>query len=70
MKLSEKIFGTHSSRELKRIMPLVERDDAWKPTGQALMVMEELLRDWQRERRWMICFRRHSLRCVRLPSVC
>ena len=22
MKLSEKIFGTHSSRELKRIMPL------------------------------------------------
>ena len=24
---------------------LVERDDAWKPTGQALMVMEELLRE-------------------------
>ena len=25
MKLSEKIFGTHSSRELKRIMPLVDK---------------------------------------------
>ena len=25
MKLCEKIFGTHSSRELKRIMPLVDK---------------------------------------------
>lgn len=76
MKLSEKIFGTHSSRELKRIMPLVDKIEELRPTMQA-MTDEELKdqtrssrRDWQRERRWMICFRRHSLRCVRLPSVC
>ena len=41
MKLSEKIFGTHSSRELKRIMPLVDQIEALRPTMQA-MTDEEL----------------------------
>ena len=41
MKLSEKIFGTHSSRELKRIMPLVDKIEELRPTMQA-MTDEEL----------------------------
>ncbi len=32
MKLVEKIFGTHSARELKRIMPLVDKIEALRPT--------------------------------------
>ena len=36
MKVVEKIFGTHSSRELKRIMPLVDKIEALRPTMQAL----------------------------------
>ncbi|MBO7357890.1 MAG: preprotein translocase subunit SecA [Lachnospiraceae bacterium] len=31
MKLIDKVFGTHSERELKRIMPLVDAIDALKP---------------------------------------
>ena len=36
MKVFEKIFGTHSSRELKRIMPLVDKIEALRPSMQAL----------------------------------
>ena len=36
MTLAEKIFGTHSSRELKRIEPLVDKIEALRPTMQAL----------------------------------
>ena len=36
MSVIEKIFGTHSSRELKRIEPLVDKIDALRPTMQAL----------------------------------
>ncbi|MBQ4537147.1 MAG: preprotein translocase subunit SecA, partial [Lachnospiraceae bacterium] len=36
MKLMEKIFGTHSERELKRIIPLVDKIEALRPTMQAL----------------------------------
>ena len=32
MKVVEKIFGTHSSRELKRIMPLVDKIEALRPS--------------------------------------
>ncbi len=32
----EKIFGTHSDRELKRIYPIVDKIDALRPTMQAL----------------------------------
>ncbi len=36
MKLIEKIFGTHSERELKMIMPLVDKIEALRPQMQAL----------------------------------
>ncbi len=36
MKVVEKIFGTHSTRELKRIMPLVDKIEELRPTMQAL----------------------------------
>ena len=36
MKFVEKVFGTHSSRELKRIMPLVKKIEDLRPTMQAL----------------------------------
>ena len=36
MSVIEKIFGTHSSRELKRIDPLVDKIEALRPTMQAL----------------------------------
>ena len=47
MKLSEKIFGTHSSRELKRIMPLVDKIDELRPTMQAMT--DEELKDQTRK---------------------
>ena len=36
MNIFEKIFGTHSERELKRILPLVDKIEALRPTMQAL----------------------------------
>ncbi|MDO4632777.1 MAG: preprotein translocase subunit SecA [Eubacteriales bacterium] len=36
MGIIEKIFGTHSERELKRIIPLVDKIDALRPQMQAL----------------------------------
>ncbi len=36
MKVIDKIFGTHSSRELKRIMPLVDKIEELRPSMQAL----------------------------------
>ncbi|MBO5336190.1 MAG: preprotein translocase subunit SecA [Lachnospiraceae bacterium] len=36
MKAFEKIFGTHSSRELKRIMPMVDKIEELRPSMQAL----------------------------------
>ena len=36
MNLIEKVFGTHSQRELRRIMPLVEKIESLRPTMQAL----------------------------------
>ena len=47
MKLSEKIFGTHSSRELKRIMPLVDKIEELRPTMQAMT--DEELKDQTRK---------------------
>ena len=47
MKLIEKIFGTHSSRELKRIMPLVKKIEDLRPSMQALT--DEQLKDKTRE---------------------
>ena len=36
MKLADKLFGTHSQRELKRIMPLVDRIEALRDTMMSL----------------------------------
>ena len=36
MSVIEKIFGTHSYRELKRIEPLVDKIEALRPAMQAL----------------------------------
>ena len=36
VKVIDKIFGTHSERELKRIMPLVDKIEELRPTMQAL----------------------------------
>ena len=47
MKLVEKIFGTHSSREVKRILPLVDQIEELRPTMQALSDSE--LRDKTKE---------------------
>jgi preprotein translocase subunit SecA len=47
MKLVEKIFGTHSSREVKRILPLVDRIEELRPAMQALS--DSQLRDKTRE---------------------
>ena len=47
MKLSEKIFGTHSTRELKRIMPLVDKIEELRPTMQAMT--DEELKDQTRK---------------------
>ena len=47
MKLTEKIFGTHSQRELKRIYPIVDKIEALRPTMQNMT--EEELRDQTRK---------------------
>ena len=36
MKLIEKIFGTHSERELKRIAPIVDKIESLRPQMQAM----------------------------------
>ena len=36
MKIVDKVFGTHSQRELKRIMPIIDQIEALKPTMEAL----------------------------------
>lgn len=56
----EKIFGTHSERELKRIKPLVDKIEALRPQMQQLSDEElqaktpEFKNVWKRAKRWMI----------------
>lgn len=47
MSVFSKVFGTHSQREVKRIMPLVEKTEALRPEMQKLT--DEELRDKTRE---------------------
>ena len=47
MNLIQKVFGTHSEREVKLIMPLVKKIESLRPTMQALS--DEELRDKTRE---------------------
>ena len=47
MNLVEKVFGTHSDRELKLIYPIVKKIESLRPTMQALS--DEELRDQTRK---------------------
>ena len=47
MNLIEKMFGTHSDRELKRILPIVDKIESLRPSMQVLS--DEELRDKTRE---------------------
>ena len=72
MNVFQKMFGTHSEREVKRIMPLVEKIEKLRPTMIELSDEElrgktaEYKKDWQKERLWMTCFLRHTLPFVNL----
>ena len=64
MNLFEKVFGTHSERELKLIYPIVDKIVAMRPEMMALT--DEQLRD--RTRIFTIFFQRHSQRSARRPD--
>lgn len=75
MNVIQKLFGTHSDRELKRIMPLVEKIESLRPTMAGILQMKSCgarpkstRSAWQKGRLWMICFRRHLPLSVRQPS--
>ena len=68
MGIIEKIFGTHSEHELKRIYPIVDHIDALEPEMQKLS--DEELKEktkelegvaLQKERHWTIFFRKRLL---------
>lgn len=65
MGLIQKVFGTHSQHELKRIYPIVDHIEALEPEMQKLSdeelrdKQENIKKDTQRERRLMIFCRRH-----------
>ena len=64
MNIIEKVFGTHSERELKLIYPIVDKIESMRPEMQKLS--DEELRDktrifkerLARERLWMTFFRK------------
>ena len=63
MSMFQKVFGTHSEREVKRIKPLVDKIEALRPTMQALS--DEDLRNKTTELPWMTCFRKPMRLSVR-----
>lgn len=75
MNMFSKVFGTRSQREVKRIMPLVEKIESLRPDMQKLSdeelrgKQENLRNVLKRERHWMICFLRHLRLYVKLASV-
>ena len=83
MKAIEKIFGTHSERELKRIYPLIDKIESYRPAMQELTdeqlkseaLLKELTansskRDLLMVRHWTICFRKHMQPFVRQRREC
>ena len=60
MNFVEKVFGTHSDRELKYIYPIVDKIEKMRPTMQAMSASH-------RGRLWMIFCRRHSQPSGRQP---
>lgn len=75
MNMFSKVFGTRSQREVKRIMPLVEKIESLRPDMQKLSdeelrgKQENLRNVLKRERHWMICFLRHLRLYVKQASV-
>lgn len=75
MKFTEKLFGTHSERELKRIYPIVDKIEALRPTMQALT--DEELRAKTKEYKdrynggesWIPFSRKHSQPSARQQNV-
>ena len=59
MSLFEKVFGTHSEKELKKIYPIVDKIEALDESMQALSDDElkqrplSLRKDWQMVKPWM-----------------
>ena len=72
MNVFQKMFGTHSEREVKRIMPLVEKIEKLRPT--MIELSDEELRGKTAEYKkrlaegetLTICFLRHTLPFVNL----
>ena len=64
MGMFEKVFGTHSERELKRIEPIVDKIEKLRDSMMALSDYElkkrqkNLRRVFQKARRWMIFCRK------------
>jgi len=67
-----KIFGTHSQHELKRIKPIVDKILGMREQWVALSdeELQHLKSALQRARHWMISFRKPSLQFVRPPEEC
>ena len=73
MNFVEKVFGTHSDRELKYIYPIIDKIEKLRPTMQAMS--DEELKDQTRKfkerlaqgRPWTIFCRRHSQPSGRRP---
>ena len=73
MSVVEKIFGTHSQRELKRIEGLVDKIESLRPS--MMQLTDAQLRDKNTKidllpvRHWMIYCRKLLLLCVKLQNV-
>ena len=74
MGLAQKLFGTQSSKEIKRIMPLVHKIEGLR--SQMMELSDEELRGktmefkiafWRTARKLTICFRKHMRLSARLP---
>ena len=75
MKFTEKLFGTHSERELKRIYPIVDKIEDLRPTMQALTDEELRAKTKEYKDRYNggesldSILRRHLQRSARLQNV-
>lgn len=75
IKFVEKIFGSHSQRELKMILPLVDKVESLRPQMQSLSDEElrgrhrNIRRDTQMASHWILCSRKRMRRCVKQQSV-
>lgn len=76
MNLVQKIFGTHSERELKRIEGTVQAIENLRPSMQALSdeelrgKTEQFKKDLPRAKHWTICSPKLLRRCGKPHGVC